>query len=84
MDAAKSCTATFVERVMVSASVTGATGSVAASSSDTAASCSGACCTIDKGGSVDADRAQPGRLALHQLERHRLQRAATRCCSSRR
>ena len=52
MDAAKSCTATFVERVMVSASVTGATGSVAASSSDTAASCSGASCTIDKGGSV--------------------------------
>ena len=52
MDAAKSCTATFVERVMVSASVTGATGSVAASSTDTAASCSGASCTIDKGGSV--------------------------------
>jgi hypothetical protein len=53
MDAAKSCTATFVDRLAVSGAVSGATGgAIVASSSDEAASCAGASCTIDRGGSV--------------------------------
>src|SRR5688572_4566325 len=53
MDAAKTCTATFVERVVVSAGVAGAAGAtVTASSNDPGSSCSGAMCTVDKGGNV--------------------------------
>ncbi len=52
MTQAQSCTATFGQRIVVSATVSGATGTVQASSSDAGASCSAGSCTIDPGGSV--------------------------------
>jgi hypothetical protein len=52
MDAAKSCTAKFADRVTVSASVSGASGAVVAASGDAGATCAGNSCTIDEGGSV--------------------------------